>query len=353
MRKNNDLLSNNNYELNSARSFKLNYSDLNKYMNQVRNINSIRISMNKPNKISLNKYFNIGQINLDNNIINNNNSLKTLYYKSNTNQNNKQIKNKYNSYINKKNKNALTYDSNYIYQEAGNIIQNNISSNINKIKKEKELLNLKKVLNELKSKNNSIKNELSLLKNQNYKLQTNNNNTNKNIYTNIKNILNNKSINNNKINEKILNIFKTKKYKSLSNKEKINLIRNIYLNEKLKNSLIDKTCLLYMNFNNKNKNEINGSGINNGADENIYRWITSTVENIEKLKKNNNKIKMNIKNLIEEKEMYEKYFNTWLNMFGINKKEELIKKIDGLINYKNINSNEEAKLFKMLLNKKE
>jgi hypothetical protein len=62
---------------------------------------------------------------------------------------------------------------------------------------------------------------------------------------------------------------------------------------------------------------------------------------------------MNINNLNKDKQIFKKYYNNWLNMLGINEKEELINQIDFLINYKNINSNEEAKMFKMLLNKKE
>ncbi len=343
-------------------------------MKQVHNINSSTLTVKKHNKISLNKYFNISQINKDNSTINNN-TIKTIYYHnkysknkkihSNKKNNSKNIinRNKFNSYISRKYKNRLTYDSNYIYQEAGEIINNNINNNVNKIKKEKELLQLKKKLNELKTNNNKIKKDLSLIKKQNMKLEIYKNNVNQKIYFNIKNILkynDNDNDINNKLNENILNIIKINKYKSLPLKEKNNLIRNMYLNEKLKNSLIDKTCLLFLKFNgeNKSKSGINGSDVSFDIDVdgnlyNIYKWITSVIENIEQLKNNNEKIQININNLNEEKEICKKYCNSWLNMLGINKKEELIKKIDFLINYKNINSNEEAKMFKMLLNKKD
>ena len=372
-RKNNDLSINDISEINSARSFKLNYTDLNKYMEQIHSINNSTVAINKLNKISLNKYSNLYNINNDNSNFNNN-SIKSLYYHKNYSNNdkmcnisniniNKKNRNKFNTYVNKKIKNRLTYDSNYLYREIGKIVDNNnINNNINKSKKEKELVNLKNILNELKTKNNKIKKDLSLIKKQNLQLENNKNNINKITYINIKNILNNNDNKNKNKNNKndgnILNIIKAKKYKSLSIKEKNNLLRNIYIYEKLKNSLIDKTCLLFLNINDKNKDETNGAdkSTETEVDQNlwsIYKWISSIADNIEKLKKDNKKINMNINNLNKDKEIFKKYYNNWLNMLGINEKEELINQIDFLINYKNINSNEEAKMFKMLLNKKE
>jgi hypothetical protein len=374
-RKNNDLSINDISGINSARSFKLNYTDLNKYMEQVHSINNSTVAINKLKKISINKYSNLYKINIDNNNFNDN-SIKSLYYHENYSNNgnndkvcnisniniNKKNRNKFNTYVKKKIKNRLTYDSNYLYREVGKIIDNNINNNINKSKKEKELVNLKNKLIELKTKNNKIKKDLSLIKKQNLELENNKNNINKITYINIKNILNNNDNknknNNNKNDGNILNIIKAKKYQSLSIKEKNNLLRNIYIYEKLKNSLIDKTCLLFLNINDKNKDGINGADISTETevDQNlgcIYKWISSIADNIEKLKKDNKKINMNINNLNKDKQIFKKYYNNWLNMLGINEKEELINQIDFLINYKNINSNEEAKMFKMLLNKKE
>ena len=354
--KSNNINNYNIYELNSARSFKLNYSDFNNYMNRIHNnkINSCRTKANKTNKICLNKYFNIGTINKDNNKKLINKSIKTVYnkYKKyfNTNISHKSH-NSYNFYISKNNKTTSQDKMNNRYKETGKIINNNINSNIKIIKKEKELLNLRNILNELKSKNYQINNKLSLLKEENSNLEDNKNNKNKKIFLDIKNLLNKNMMN--YTNEKSKNV-----YNSLKFKEKINYINNIYIEEKLKNSLINKTYLLYNNYNQyKNKNE-NGCKENEIIEnelnlENIYKWIVSMNVNINKLKKNNEKLSYNINNLKEEKEKCKDYYNNWLKMLRIKEKEELIKKIDSLINVKNINENEHAKMIKILMNKKE
>ena len=77
------------------------------------------------------------------------------------------------------------------------------------------------------------------------------------------------------------------------------------------------------------------------------------IENIDKLNKNNYNIKKNIDNAIKEKEIYKKYYYNWINIFNVKEKEELIKNIDSLVDDKNINANEEAKMYKMLLSKKD
>ena len=144
-------------------------------------------------------------------------------------------------------------------------------------------------------------------------------------------------------------------------KERAKYIRNIYLQEKLTNSLIDKTLLLYFQSNEsyvKTENTINGQSKNNedinvNNHYNIYKWIASMVDNIDKLKKISDKIQRNIILLKEDNENYKKYYNNWIKTFKVNNKEELVKKIDGLINYQNINENGQAKMIKILMNKKE
>ena len=341
------------YKLDSARSSKLNYTDLNKYMKQVHHINSTRNTINRTNKISLNKYFNINKINLDIKNINNN-TTKTLYNNSILNGDKKNKKNKYNSCIPRNNNN--TFINNHFYNETGDIINKNIKKNINKFKKEKELLKLKKVLKELKVKNNIIKNELTLIKENNSILEHNKNIKNKKVYINIKNILHKFIINDIKDYKYLLNNFNIKLYNALSFKDKINFISNIYLEEKLKNSLIDKAYLLLLTINNKNENLINGMGKDKDTAINIEKlgkWIFTLIENIDELKKKNYNIKKDIDKAIEEKDIYKNYYNNWISMLNIKNKEELMKKIDALINVKNINANEEAKMYKMLLNKKD
>ena len=364
------------YEYNSARSNKLNATDFNNYMNHLqksnnnKRINTNKLNkINKENKISLIKYFNLNKINSDKK---NANSIKTLYNNNIINSYKKSKYSSYNSYITKKNKTNFINDINSIYHETGKIINNNINNNINKIKKEKELLNHKRILAELKLKNYKLENELLLLKEKNIKLEQSKHIQNKTIFLKVKKVLTNNTIIKNKINNypldindisdlNIINSFNIKKYKSLPYKERAKYIRNIYLQEKLKNSLIDKTFILYFQSHHsydKSENKINGKtqtieDININNFYNIYRWIASMVDNTDKLKKTYEKIQKDIKKLKEEKENYKNYYNNWINTLKINNKEELITKIDGLINYKNINENGHAKMIKILMNKKE
>lgn len=364
-RKRNDNRSFGLYELNSARSFKLNFTDFNKYMNHLNNINNNRMKMNtnRANKISLNKYFNLDKIKIENKDINNNNSRRTLYYRNNNNNKMRSSKyNSFNSYINKKNKTTFISDLKNIYNETGEFLNENICDNINKIKKEKKLLNFKNILGELKLKNFKLETELALIKEKNINLENSQNIRNKKIFITIKNILNRKIKNfdniniNNQLNDmnnmNKENPFDLKMFKSLSYKEKINFIRKIYFEEKLKNSLIDKTEILYLKSHNKDEKILNGGGEAWINLCNVYKWILAIIENFDKIKKTNDKIQKNINKLLDEKEMNKKYYNNWINIFGINDKEELIKTIDSLIDVKNINENEKARMLKILMNKK-
>ena len=336
-------------------------------MNHIQNSNNNRVivnKMNKANKISLNKYFNLNKINSDKKNIN---SIKTLY-NNNINNNKKSKYSSYNNYITKKNKTAFIKDVANIYHETGKKINKNINNNLHKIKKEKELLKLKSILAEIKLKNYKLENELLLLKEKNTKLEQSQNIQNKKIILNIKKIVDKEIIFKNKNNNystdinniSDINLLNINKIKSLSYKERSKYIRNIYLQEKLKNSLIDKTLSLYFQSHeskDKSENTLNGQSIYNEDINpnnfyNIYIWVACMVDRIDKLKKTYDKIQININNLKEEKENYKNYYNNWINTFKINNKEELIKKIERLINYKNINDNGQAKMIKILMNKK-
>ena len=356
----------------TVRNTKFNYSDLNKYMNQTNKNNNnnttlIKDYKNKPNKISLNKYFNLDKINNDkkiilnnfenslyvkrNNYIKNINNISNINNNSNINTNKKSRISKCISYINKKKrKNFMIEDS--ICNKSSRIIDNNININVNKIKKEKELFRLKKTLKELKSDNKTIKRELNILKKQNTKLDKDNNNQYI-IFNNIRNILN-KTIKNNNLNIKnknILNPFNSKLYITSTYSEKAKYIKNLYLEEKLKNLLIEKSYDLYL----KSDKIINNGNINNNLDinnnanlGNIYKWIISMVEDINNLKKNNNNIKNYINNLNKDKDIYKNYYNNWINLLKVKNKDELFHKISYLIKYQSMNKNEEAKMFKIL-----
>lgn len=349
--KNNNINVFNHYKLNSARSFKLNYTDLNKYMKQVHHINSTRVNDNKTNKISLNKYFNLSKINNDYKIINKN-SLKTLYNSVLT-EFNKNKRTKYNSLLIKNEKTFINDINNfYFHHETENKKNKNIKKNNNKLKKENELIKLKKLSNELKAKNFKLHNEISLLKEKNYILEYNKNVKNKKVFINIKNILQKNIFNSQNTNcENILNNFNTKIYKSSSYKGKINSISQLYNEEKLKNSFIDKINLLYLNNNSLLNGTVKDLDIEDKKIENIWKWINFLIDNIEEQKNKNYNIQKNIDKTIEENNMCKNYYYKWINIFNIKEKEELIKKIDDLINDKNINANEEAKMYKMLLNK--
>jgi hypothetical protein len=326
----------------------------------------------------LNKYFYIDKIKDEQKSIIDN-SAKSLYFR-NTN------KRKINKDINKeKNYDSLTninnkYKSNFISRRKRKIIKDNIignsnntcsickesdrmiiediNNNIIKIKKEENLLKLKSILNDLKSDNNKIKTKLLFLQSQNLKIEKDKNTQNKKIFSNVKNTLN-KNINNNNIEidkKIILNPFNSKIYENSSYRGKIKYIRNVYLDEKLKNSLIEKILTLYLDSNedeNKNSNIVNDSNIDNNANlPIIWKWIISLAENVDNIKESNDIIKKNIDDLNKENEIYKQYYKNWMKLLGAKTNTELNNKINRLIKCQNINENEEAKMFKILLNKK-
>jgi len=373
--KNNLILEKSN--INSARNNKIGNTDLHKFLFQAHNINSTGTNNYKLNRISLNKYFNIDKEKDESKSIIGN-SEKSLYLRNTKKR--KIIKdiNKGKNYENLTNIN-YKYNSNFIAKRRrkilkDNIIENNntcnirnesgkmiiedINNSIIKIKKEKNLLKFKNILNDLKIDNNKIKNELSLLQHQNLKLEKDKNNQNKKIFSNVKKTLN-KNINNNnfEIDKKIiLNPFKSKIYENSSYRGKIKFIRNVYLDEKLKNSLIEKTLTLYLDSNeveNKNNNIMNDSNFENNINLPIlWKWIISMAENVNNLKEKNDIINKNINNLNKENEIYKKYYKNWMKLLGVKTNTELNNKINRLIKCQNINENEEAKMFKILLNKK-
>ena len=364
--------------INSARNNKINKTDLHKFLCQAHNINSTGTNNYKLNKISLNKYFYIDKEKDEpKSIIDN--SVKSLYFR-NTNKRkiskgiNKEkncdsltnINNKYNSNLITRKKRKIIKDniisaSNNTFNirnESGKMIIEDINNSIIKIKKEKNILELKNILNDLKSDNNKIKNELLLFQRQNLKLEKDKNIQNKKIFLNVKNTLN-KNINNNNIEfdrKIVLNPFNSKIYENSSYRGKIKFIRNVYLDEKLKNSLLEKTLTLYLDSNEvENKNNIitNDSNIDNNINlPIIWKWILSMTENVDNLKESNDIIKKNIDNLNKENEIYKKYYKNWMKLLGVKTNTELNNKINRLIKCQNINENEEAKMFKILLNKK-
>ena len=373
--KNNLILEKSN--INSARNNKIGNTDLHKFLFQAHNINSTGTNNYKLNRISLNKYFNIDKEKDESKSVIGN-SEKSLYLRNTKKR--KIIKdiNKGKNYENLTNIN-YKYNSNFIAKRRrkilkDNIIENNntcnirnesgkmiiedINNSIIKIKKEKNLLKFKNILNDLKIDNNKIKNELSLLQHQNLKLEKDKNSQNKKIFSNVKKTLN-KNINNNnfEIDKKIiLNPFKSKIYENSSYRGKIKFIRNVYLDEKLKNSLIEKTLTLYLDSNeveNKNNNIMNDSNFENNINLPIlWKWIISMAENVNNLKEKNDIINKNINNLNKENEIYKKYYKNWMKLLGVKTNTELNNKINRLIKCQNINENEEAKMFKILLNKK-
>lgn len=374
--KNNSKFENN--SINSARNNKINNTDLHKFLYQAHNINSSGTNNYKLNRISLNKYFYIDKVKDEpKSIIDN--SVKSLYFRNNNKRKNinnfkkernydslTNINNKYNSnFIARKKRKILkdnlinnTNNTCNIRNESGKIIMEDINNSLIKIKKEKNLLKLQSILNDLKSDNNTIKNELLLLQRQNLEIENDKNTQNKKIFSNIKNIIN-KNINNNnlEIDKKIiLNPFKSKIYESSSYRGKIKYIRNVYLDEKLKNSLVEKTFELYMEdkeIQNKNNNIMNEPNIRNNTNlPMIWKWIISMAENVDDLKENNDIMKKNIDDLNKENEIYKKYYKNWMKLLGVKTNIELNNKINRLIKCQNINENEEAKMFKILLNKK-
>ena len=247
-------------------------------------------------------------------------------------------------------------DIKIIYNKERDIINNDINNNIKKIKKQEELLKLKKILLNLKEQNIKMKNELNILKDKNLKKENIKKNKNKQLYIDIKDIFSNteKNIKNNNsqinIND-LLNFYKFKFGASSSLKEKIIFLRNIYLNEKLKNSLVEKTYRLFLDNKIFQEDIKNNSNTNNIDINNIWKKIKYIIDDINKIKKYNKKLKENINNYNVEKNLYNFYFNNWINFLGVKTKENLKKKINDLIKDENYNDIEETKLYNILMNK--
>ena len=180
-----------------------------------------------------------------------------------------------------------------------------------------------------------VQTELSILQNQNFRLEQKQNDINRKIFKDIKNI-NLKNLNN--IND----------IKDIPIKDKIEFIRDLFLDEKLKNSLIEKTYDLFSSLN-SNNNIKNNTNININ---NIWKWITILIEEIDKLKKINKDFKKSIKNKTKEDDIYKIYYSKWMKLFGVNNKKDLRNKIRDLINDQYYNDNEEVKLFNILMKKK-
>ena len=312
------------------------FSDLNKYMNNAHNINiySNRIkNETKPKNISLNNYFELNKINKTKKSVNNIYNDINIYHKS-------FLEGKYGTNNNNKNK---------IYSETERfIIKHDINKDksIDVINKEKKLLKLENILEELKINQKEIKDELTSLTKHNSELEENTNIKNNNIYNNIKNILDDIE-NNNKNN---ITKIDSNYYKSLSYQEKCKYLRKKYLEEKLQKSLIEKINSLY----NNTYNTINDGDINSGNYydlNNLLNWVISLVENIDYLKMQNDKLKLELNEKIKETDNYKMHYNNWANIFSANSKEEIIQNINELIKEQNYNNNEKIKMIKMLFNK--
>ena len=244
-----------------------------------------------------------------------------------------------------------------IYNKTGNIIENDINDNINKMKKGEELVYLRNTLNNLKLKNKKIQDELNIMENKNLKLRNNKTYRNKRIYMDIKNIFinNEKDIknNNSQINiDDLINFYGIKFGINISFKEKIKFLRGIYLNEKLKDSLVEKTNKLFLENNLLKEKEPNKSNDNTNIG-NIYKCVSNLLEKIDIIKKNNEELEKNINDKNKEKNMYNFYYNNWLYRLKIKNKEDIKNKIKDLILDQNFNDIEEIKLYNILMNKKE
>ena len=248
-------------------------------------------------------------------------------------------------------------DIKMIYNKTGNIIENDINDNINKMKKEEELAYLRNTLNKLKLQNKKIQNELNIMENKNLKLKNNKTYINKRIYMDIKNIFidNEKDIksNNNRIDfDDILNFYKINIGINSSFEEKIKILRGIYLNEKLKDSLVEKTNKLFLENNLLKEEESNKSNDNTNTDK-IYNCVSNLLEKIDTIKRNNEELEKKINDKNKEKNLYNFYYNNWLYRLKIKNKEDLKNKIKDLILDQNYNDIEEIKLYNILMNKKE
>ena len=217
---------------------------------------------------------------------------------------------------------------------------------------------LRNTLNNLKLKNKKIQDELNIMKNKNLMLKNNQTYRNKKIYMDIKNIFinNEKDIktNNSQINiDDLINFYGIKFGINTSFKEKIKFLRGIYLNEKLKDSLVEKTNKLFLENNLLKEKEPNKSNDDNTNIDNIYKCVSNLLEKIDIIKKNNEELEKNINDKNKEKNMYNFYYNNWLYRLRIKNKEDLKNKIKDLILDQNFNDIEEIKLYNILMNKKE
>ena len=378
----------------SAKNLKLksNLDDLNKYIIKTKSINSVQNLVKKNNR--LNKFIegdkicnsSISNIANETRKTNNNNLYDKKYtynffYKNHKNysvneknnsfthnhfyriNNNKNAYNSINSRnninkqndINIKNINMSNFNNNEmikIYNKEGTSIDKDISNNIKKIKSKEELIQLKNLFENLKIENQMIQTELNILHNQNHQLELKQKDKKKMIYLDIKSIFNHKVIDikiNNEIN---LNNYYKCMNKTCSLKEKVEILRNIYLDEKLKNSLVKKThgLLLDLKKNGNNEDLKNNFNMNENI-KNIWKMINSMIKDTEKVKKYNNDFDSNMKNKIREYEIYKIYYNKWIKIFSINNREDLKNKITDLINDQHYNDNEEFKLYNLLMNK--
>ena len=378
----------------SAKNLKLkfNFDDFNKYITQTKNINSVKNYVNGHNRLNKfiegDKIYNSRNSNIGNESIKENdylydkkNTYNHFYKNKNYSTNDKNNSFTYNHFYRNNNNNINTYNSINsknnsinitninkqndlninnnemikIYNEEGNSINNDIRNNIKKIKNKEELMQLKNIFENLRLENKMIQTELNILHNQNHQLEQKQKDKNKMIYLNIKNIfshtINDIKINNNEIN---LNNYYKNMIKKSSLKDKVEILRNIYLDEKLKNSLVKKTYGLLLdlkkNGNNEEEDLKNKFDMNENI-KNIWKMINSLMKDTEKVKNYNNNFESNMKNKIREYEIYKIYYNKWINIFSINNREDLKNRIIDLINDQHYNDNEEFKLYSLLMNK--
>ena len=318
--------------------FKINNKSENKIINNLNRYNIqnqnffISKSINNENKIIFNRTFNFDK---ENGVKNSSENFYDIY--NDLNDGNNDIK--------------------MIYNKTGNIIENDINDNINKMKKGEELVYLRNTLNKLKLQKKKIQNELNIMDNKNLKLKNNKTYINKRIYMDIKNIFidNEKDIksNNNRINfDDILNFYKINIGINSSFEEKIKILRGIYLNEKLKDSLVEKTNKLFLENNLLKEEESNKSNDTTNTDK-IYNCVSNLLEKIDTIKRNNEELEQKINDKNKEKNLYNFYYNNWLYRLKIKNKEDLKNKIKDLILDQNYNDIEEIKLYNILMNKKE
>ena len=105
------------------------------------------------------------------------------------------------------------------------------------------------------------------------------------------------------------------------------LIKN--KNIKLESNEINKNRKLYLNLKNLfNKTEKNNSKIN----KNIFDGINNLIKEIDKIKKINEEIQLNINSKNIEKKKYNFYYIYWEKLLNVTKNEDIKKRIHELIN---------------------